>query len=532
MEVIQRGGHSSAPSSGNKISLDEDGVESAKPSQNHMEDIIKDVEHHHDIAVSTSNNGVKCGMKYRLITLGVVSLVAAIIALSVVLPKSKESNEGGHQSLARPLKDEGVPLSPPLPYRPYEDWISAPKIIGGQEATEDSYPYVVSLKVTSNGQHFCGGSLIARDVILTAAHCQTGLSYYLVLGRHDHNDGDGEVLFVREEVPHPSYNKLNFLNDNDFMLIFLESPTTDDNVMMVKLNADASVPSVGQDVWAMGWGDTDIAEDFDLDTNYDVDASDVLMNIEVQVISNEECEASEGSIGGSSLTFDNEITDNMLCAQDYGQDSCQGDSGGPLVIRDNDGDVQVGVVSGGVGCALVEFPGVYARVSEAYEWIQGEVCVRSNYAAEAGFDCGGNDDDYANQPVSRPTSTSHSGDDPCIVCANGLYVDDDFVPYPESGNVFSCQEIVDWGMEHETDGSDVCEINLKSWEPICCPPSIQDPCILCPYGLAVDEDYAPYYDYGVLTTCGQMIDYAYLFEAGSDWCINDVFEPYCCPLFR
>jgi len=534
MEVIQRGSHAIAPSSGNKISFDEDSVESTKPSQNHVEEIIQDVGHQ-DIAVSTSNNGVKCGMKYRLITLGGVLLVAVISALSVVLPKSKESNEGDQQSIAHPLEDEEVLMSSPLPYQPYEDWISASKIIGGVEAIEDSYPYVVSLKATFNGKHFCGGSLIARDVVLTAAHCQLGLSYYVVLGRHDYNDSDGEELFVWEEVPHPNYNKLNFLLDSDFMLIFLETPSTDENVMTVKLNADASVPFVGQDVWAMGWGDTDITDDFDKLTDDDVDMSDVLMNIEVQVISNEECEASEVSIGGNSLTYNGEITDNMLCAQDYRQDSCQGDSGGPLVISDYDGDVQVGVVSGGVGCALEQFPGVYARVSEAYEWIQGEVCMRSKYASEAGFDCGGNDDDYANQPVTRPTShssTSHSGDDPCVVCSNGINVDDDFVPYPESGNVFTCQEIVDWGMEYETDGSDVCEINLKSWESICCPPSIQDPCILCANGLTVDEDYAPFYDYGVLTTCAQMIDYAHLFEATSDWCINDVFEPYCCPLFR
>ena len=526
MEGIQRGSHAIAPSSGNKISFDEDSVEPAKPSQNHVEEIIQDVGHQ-DIAVSTSNNGVNCGMKYRLITLGGVLLVAAISALSVVLPKSKKPH---------PLEDEEVLMSPPLPYQPYEDWISASRIMNGEEAIEDSYPYVVSLKSTFNGKHLCGGSLIARDVVLTAAHCQVGLSYYVVLGRHDHNDGDGEELFVWEEVPHPNYNKLNFLVDNDFMLIFLETPSTDENVMTVKLNADASVPFVGQDVWAMGWGDTDITNDFDMLTDDDVDMSDVLMTIEVQVVSNEECEASEVSIGGgNSVTYVGEITDNMLCAQDSGQDqdSCQGDSGGPLVIRDYDGDVQVGVVSGGIGCALEEFPGVYARVSEAYEWIQGEVCVRSNYASEAGFDCGGNDDDYANQPGTRPTShsgTSHSGDDPCIVCSNGLYVDDDFVPYPESGNVFTCQEIVDWGMEYETDGSDVCEINLKSWEPICCP--LSDPCILCADGLTVDEDYAPYYNYGVLTTCGQIIDYADLFEATSDWCINDVFEPYCCPLFR
>ncbi|KAL7517701.1 hypothetical protein ACHAWX_002600 [Stephanocyclus meneghinianus] len=69
----------------------------------------------------------------------------------------------------------------------------------------------------------------------------------------------------------------------------------------------------------------------------------------------------------------------MICAFDSGKDSCQGDSGGPLIIpgASADTDTLIGVVSWGSGCAR-EYPGVYARVSKAYEWIKTQVCSLSS----------------------------------------------------------------------------------------------------------------------------------------------------------
>ena len=283
------------------------------------------------------------------------------------------------------------------------------RIIGGSEAIEDRFSYAVYLI----GSGLCGGSLIARDVVLTAAHCATfGDPSAILLGRHDVNDSDGEEILVREVVLHPEYSIDARKADNDFMLVFLEGTPTTDNIITVKLNSDPTVPSVGQDMTVMGWGDTDPRPDHpDTSVAEFQTASDVLMNVDVNAISNEECEKSEGVADfGEYDTYNGRITDSMLCARGAGKDSCQGDSGGPLVIKGDGGstDVQVGVVSWGEGCALDPFPGVYARVSHAYEWIQTEVCNGSEYASEAGFDCSSISTD---PPVFSPTNSPTGGDE-------------------------------------------------------------------------------------------------------------------------
>ncbi len=220
--------------------------------------------------------------------------------------------------------------------------------------------------------------MIARDVILSAAHCQGG-QYQITVGRHGLTDDDGETIDVETEIPHPDYDDAT--TDNDFMLLFLKDSVTVD-VKMVQVNPDASVPEVGDPVTVVGWGDTDISEE-------EMEMATHLQEVEVNAVSNEECNASDGPHG----TYEEAggITENMLCAREEGggEDSCQGDSGGPLVIRgaDSNGaeDIQVGVVSWGYGCAMAEYPGVYARVSSQYEWIRKTVCRNSK--SDHNFNC-------------------------------------------------------------------------------------------------------------------------------------------------
>jgi trypsin len=290
------------------------------------------------------------------------------------------------------------------------------RIIGGQETSKMRFPYAVSIQ--DNIGHFCGGSLIAPDMILTAAHCQGG-SYNVVIGRHDLGSNDGESIPMKMETPHPKYDDKT--TDNDWMLVLLDRPTAV-NVPFVKLNTDTNVPSVGEDVTVMGWGDM---------TSDDLtqELADVLMSVDINVISNQDCDDSSGTINGWTDSYNGQITDNMLCAADKGQDSCQGDSGGPLVIQGRNGDgsddVQIGVVSWGIGCASSDFPGVYSRVSQAYEWIVSEVCKQSSvppaelcgdspgsaFTDEDAFDNGNNGQDNEENDDYAPHSSSSGNDD-------------------------------------------------------------------------------------------------------------------------
>ncbi len=189
----------------------------------------------------------------------------------------------------------------------------------------------------------------------------------------------------------------HFTTDNDFMLVFLKRPLYG-NVKLITLNSNPNLPAIGRAVTATGWGDTDARDDV-------VTLSDRLRVANANVISDARCDASRGTIGGWHESYEGQITNSMLCARAVRRDGCQGDFGGPLVLRNT--DVQVGVVSWGVGCANANFPGVYARVSSAFDWIETTACEKSEYAFEAWFDCTGHD---RMSSVRKNDGSSHAKD--------------------------------------------------------------------------------------------------------------------------
>jgi trypsin len=216
-----------------------------------------------------------------------------------------------------------------------------PRIINGIDAPVNHYPYTASLQYSYDNFHFCGGSLIAPDLVISAAHCVVDLSEptRIVLNLQKLSDPieASEVFSVQEYVSHPLYQTLD-QEDHDYMIIKL---TGSSSLPTLRLNTNENLPVTGSSLQVMGWGTTVVGES--------PVAADTLQEVNVVTITNEECSK-------ASIEYEEEITPDMLCAAEVNQGSCQGDSGGPLVIpgSSSEEDVQVGIVSWGIGCAEPE----------------------------------------------------------------------------------------------------------------------------------------------------------------------------------
>uniref|UniRef100_A0A3P9MKG8 Peptidase S1 domain-containing protein n=1 Tax=Oryzias latipes TaxID=8090 RepID=A0A3P9MKG8_ORYLA len=228
-----------------------------------------------------------------------------------------------------------VLLSPAVCGKPPLNTKVGSRIVGGQAAAAGAWPWQVRLDI--NGA-LCGGSLINNQWILSAAHC---FSVVVYLGETEINNSPNSVSrTVSRIIVHPNYNSP--LNDNDVALLKLTSPVTfNDYISPVCLAAQGSDFPGGTTAWVTGFGT--------------LSSGGQEVTLSVPVVNNTQCNSSYGI-----------ITSNMICAglTEGGKDSCQGDSGGPLVTKNGTAWIQAGVVSFGNKCALPNFPGVYARVSD------------------------------------------------------------------------------------------------------------------------------------------------------------------------
>jgi len=239
--------------------------------------------------------------------------------------------------------------------------IVQPYIVNGQEAIPHEYPFMAAL--LNLQRQFCGGSLIDKNHILTAAHCVAHMSKYDVqnlrvrLGDHNirsNGASDGQTVEkkVRRVIRHKGFSSSTLWND--VAILTLEDDVQYTNNIQPICLARGSQNYVGNTVTVAGWGT--LSEGGSQPSN--------LMKVNVKVWTNQRCKESYGSSAPGG------ITKHMLCASEYNRDSCSGDSGGPLFNCDRSFCEQIGIVSWGIGCAKQKYPGVYTRVTEMIPWIE------------------------------------------------------------------------------------------------------------------------------------------------------------------
>ncbi|KAM6216920.1 chymotrypsin-like elastase family member 2A [Rhynchocyon petersi] len=235
------------------------------------------------------------------------------------------------------------------------------RVVGGEDALPNSWPWQVSLQYSSSGQwrHTCGGSLIDNNWVLTAAHCiSSSRTYRVVLGRHSlSTDEPGSVaISVSKLVVHEKWNPSKLSNGNDIALLKLANPVSlSDKIQLACLPPAGSILPNNFACYVTGWGR--------LQTNGAL--PDILQQGRLLVVDYATC-SSPGWWGSSVKT-------NMVCAGGDGViSSCNGDSGGPLNCQAANGQWEVhGVVSFGssLGCNYYHKPSVFTRVSDYIDWI-------------------------------------------------------------------------------------------------------------------------------------------------------------------
>ncbi|XP_037093259.1 CLIP domain-containing serine protease 14D-like [Pollicipes pollicipes] len=264
----------------------------------------------------------------------------------------------------------------------------AGRIIGGTEVPLGKFPWVALLGYTEapseEVRYECGGTLIGRQYVLTAAHCVSGLPFgfqlkTVRLGEHDlsqpidcQNSATGERVCnvppqdftVVKAIVHEDYDvPARFMND--IALLKLDRPVIEGNFVSKVCLPFGDVGRqnfTGVNLTVAGFGRTG--------PTVVSSKSDVLLEVRVPGVDQEACGDTVRQLNGT-------LGPQQICVGgETGRDSCRGDSGGPLVWSAVSGPPYslIGVVSFGfIHCGFPGVPSVNTRVSEYLNWILDRV---------------------------------------------------------------------------------------------------------------------------------------------------------------
>ena len=255
------------------------------------------------------------------------------------------------------------------------------QVIGGQKVEAERLPFIAAIAVNQGPPigriYFCGGTIVARRWVLTAAHCLVDadgrrrpvelLEVTAGVARLSRAEARNYIAVV-ESVVHPDYDPLTQANDIALLrlgrawtgpVVDLASASDEDPVGKVTI-AGFGATAEGQ---ARSATETRSGERLGL-------LSDDLMAAELVVSTRADCASRYKTLPTELGYGELAIGEANICAASPDvRDACQGDSGGPLLVDEDYRLVQVGIVSFGYGCAVPGFDGVYTRVSAFADWI-------------------------------------------------------------------------------------------------------------------------------------------------------------------
>ncbi|XP_031423045.1 elastase-1-like [Clupea harengus] len=238
----------------------------------------------------------------------------------------------------------------------------AERDVGGEVALPHSWPWQASVQVSnprgSPFKHMCGGVVLNKKWILTAAHCvETDELRRIVLGDHNLTDYGGQEIYktVGQVYLHPEWNSTRVDDGCDIALLRLHT-----DAAINKYVQPATLPKPGDELskkttcYVTGWGMTKASGEMSM----------LLKQVYLPLVDSKKCSSKD--------YWGTTVKDTMVCAGEGDSANCQGDSGGPLNCVVNGRPVVYGITSfvSARGCSQPTKPTVFTHVSAFSEWIE------------------------------------------------------------------------------------------------------------------------------------------------------------------